>query len=345
MMTSALTAVQELTLEDRDEPAVDTDAVLIDVNRVGICGSDLHYFQHGQNGDNVVDFPHILGHEAAGTVVETGSNVTDVTVGDRVAIDPGKPCGSCRYCREGDYHLCDEMEYLSSPPVDGALVERIAWPADLVYPLPSNVSLREGALCEPLSVAMHACRRAGIEEGDSVLITGAGPIGRLVAAVARDRGAGPILMTDIVPAKLEDASATVADIAVNVADADLDDVIDTEVDPRGVDVAIESSGADPAVGTAVEAVKRGGCVTFVGIPPTADVPLSVAETIDGEYDIRGSFRFKNTYPAAIKGIEAGRYDVDSIVSFEEPLTRAQEAFERAQEPENVKGIVRINDSK
>lgn len=343
MKTSVLSDVQELSVEQREEPDVDADDVLIEVNRVGICGSDLHYYQHGQNGDNVVDFPHVLGHEAAGTVVETGASVTDVSVGDRVAIDPGKPCESCRYCEEGDYHLCESMEYLSSPPTDGALVERLAWPAKHVYPLPESVSLREGALCEPLSVAIHACRRAGVKENDSVLITGAGPIGRLVAEVARDFGADQIVMTDLVEDKLMEAETAGVDISVNVSEENTLEVIESEIDPRGVDVAIESSGAGPAVETVVDAVKRGGVVTFVGIPPETEVPLTVAETIDGEYDVRGSFRFKNTYSDAIAGLKAGRYDVDSIVSFEESLERTQEAFERATEPEHVKGVVRIND--
>lgn len=341
MKASVLSDVQELSVEQRDEPNVDSDEVLIEVNRVGICGSDLHYYQHGQNGDNVVDFPHVLGHEAAGTVVETGADVSDVSVGDRVAIDPGKPCESCRYCQEGDYHLCDSMEYLSSPPTNGALVERIAWPTKHVYQLPENVSLREGALCEPLSVAIHACRRAGVKEGDDVLITGAGPIGCLVAEVANDRGADPIVMTDLVADKLAEAAA--ADITVDISENDPISVIESEIDPHGVDVAIESSGAGSAVETVVDATKRGGVVTFVGVPPEAEVPLTVAETIDNEYDIRGSFRFKNTYPEAINGFDSSRYDVDSIVSFEEPLERTQEAFERAAEPENVKGVVRIND--
>ncbi|MCD2203660.1 NAD(P)-dependent alcohol dehydrogenase [Halobacterium sp. KA-6] len=343
MKTSVLSDVQELSVKQREEPDVNADDVLIEVNRVGICGSDLHYYQHGQNGDNVVDFPHVLGHEAAGTVVETGTGVTNVSVGDRVAIDPGKPCESCRYCEEGNYHLCESMEYLSSPPTDGALVERLAWPAKHVYPLPESVSLREGALCEPLSVAIHACRRAGVEENDSVLITGAGPIGRLVAEVARDFGADQIVMTDLVEDKLMEAETAGVDITVNVSEEDTLEVIKSEVDPRGVDVAIESSGAGPAVETVVDAIKRGGIVTFVGIPPETEVPLTVAETIDGEYDVRGSFRFKNTYPDAIAGLKAGRYDVDSIVSFEESLERTQEVFEQATEPEHVKGVVRIND--
>ena len=173
MQTCVLSDVGELSIVDRDRPTPGADEVLVRIDRVGICGSDLHYYQHGENSGNTVDFPHVLGHESAGTVVDVGQNVTEIATSDRVAIEPGIPCGECQYCTtENKYHLCKQMEYMSSRPVDGALTEYVAWPAELVYPLPADVSLREGALAEPLSVAMHACERAGVTEDDGVLVTG-----------------------------------------------------------------------------------------------------------------------------------------------------------------------------
>lgn len=343
MRTCVLSDVEQLTLTDRDRPVIDADEVLVRVDRVGICGSDIHYYQNGENSGNVVDFPHVLGHEAAGTVVETGDAVTDLSADDRVAIEPGRPCRECTYCRTGAYHLCKDMEYMSSPPVNGALTEYVAWPAEYLYALPDGVSLREGALVEPLSVAMHACEQGDVSEGDTVLVTGGGPIGQLVAEVAGWRGAETIALTDVVPEKLELAAERGVDYAVDVGSEDPVSVIREGVDEDGVDVVLESSGAESAIRTTTEAVKRGGTVVFVGIPIDAPIPTDVNGIIGGEYTLKGSFRFNGTYPDAIEGIRSGELDVDGIVSFEYPFADTQAAFERASEPPGVKGVVRVSD--
>ena len=343
MRACALTDVGKLTHIERDRPDVASDEVLVRIDRVGICGSDIHYYQHGENSGNVVEFPHVLGHESAGTVVDIGADVQLVAPDDRVAIEPGLPYGECSYCADDDtYHLCKDMEYMSSPPTDGALVEYVAWPEEFVYELPESVSLHEGALVEPLSVAMHACERAGVSDGDSVLVTGGGPIGQLVAEVALVRGASDLVLTDIVDSKLRLAEQRGVDHAVNVGSDDPVEVIESRVDPDGVDIVIESSGADPAIKTTTDAVKRGGDVVFVGIPIDASLPTDVTGIIGEEYDLKGSFRFSGTYPNAIEGIRTGRYDVDSIVSFECGFDETQAAFDAAAEPENVKGVVRVS---
>ncbi|EMA27646.1 NAD(P)-dependent alcohol dehydrogenase [Haloarcula japonica] len=343
MRTCVLSDVGELSVVEREQPSLDPDEVLVRISRVGICGSDLHYYQHGENSGNVVDFPHVLGHESSGTVVEVGSDVSTISVSDRVAIEPGIPCGDCSYCNgDSTYHLCEQMEYLSSPPVDGALTEYVAWPADLVYTLPEGVSLREGALAEPLSVAIHACDRGDVSDGDTVLVTGGGPIGQLVSEVALDRGA-EVILTDVVPEKLELAEQRGVQHTIDVSSADPVAAIEEYVDGPGVDIVLESSGANSAIELTTETVKRGGSIVFVGIPIDADLPTDVVGLITDEYDLHGSFRFSNTYPEAIEGIRAGRYDVDSIVSFEQSLAETQAAFDRAIEPESVKGVVRISD--
>lgn len=344
MRTCVLLDVGELSLVERDRPTIEANEVLVRIDRVGICGSDVHYYQHGENSGNAVEFPHVLGHESAGTVVAIGSDVSAVSESDRVAIEPGLPCGECSYCdSEETYHLCERMEYMSSPPVDGALTEYVAWPAEYVYPLPEAVSLREGALVEPLSVAMHACERAGVTDGDTVLVTGGGPIGQLVAEVAMDRGAADVVLTDVVAEKLELAERRGVDRTVNVASENPVRVIRDRVDEDGVDVVVESSGAESAIEQTTAAVKRGGTIAFVGIPLDATLPTDVVGLIGKEYNLIGSFRFSNTYPDAIEKIRTGRFDVDDIVSFERPLTDAQAAFDRAGEPESVKGVVRVND--
>jgi L-iditol 2-dehydrogenase len=275
MRTCVLSDTQELTLTDRNRPTTAPDEALVRVGRVGICGSDIHYYRNGENSGNVVDFPHVLGHEASGTVIEVGEEVTDFSVDDRVAIEPGVPCGDCSYCREESaYHLCKDMEYMSSPPIDGALIEYVAWPAECLYSLPNEVSLREGALVEPLSVAMHACERGNVSEGDTVLVTGGGPIGQLVAEVAMWRGAKNTVLTDVVPEKLKLATERGVDYAVDVGSEDPVQALHEKIDIDSVDVVVESSGAESAIQTTTEAVKRGGTVVFVGIPPDAPVVLS-----------------------------------------------------------------------
>lgn len=344
MRACVLSDVSEFSINERKQPDIGTDEVLVRIERVGICGSDIHYYQNGENSGNVVDFPHILGHEASGTVVEVGTEVENVTEEDRVAIEPGRPCGECKYCTSGDqYHLCENMKYMSSPPVDGALVQYVAWPAELVYTLPDEVSLREGALVEPLSVAMHACQRGNVDDGDSVLVTGGGPIGQLVAEVALARGATDVVLTDIVPEKLSLATERGVHHTVNIAETDAIDVIHDQIDKRGVDIVIESSGANAAIKTAPAAVRRGGTVVFVGIPLEDTFPADVVETISQEYEFKGSYRFSNTYPDAIQGIRDGLYDVDGIVSFEEPFHETQAAFERAGTSEAVKGVIRVSE--
>lgn len=343
MRTCVLSDVGELSLIERDRPTIEASDVLVRIERVGICGSDIHYYQHGENSGNVVNFPHVLGHESAGTVVATGSDVSTVSVSDRVAIEPGVPCGECSYCAgDGTYHLCEDMEYMSSPPVDGALTEYVAWPAEYVYSLPESVSLREGALVEPLSVAMHACERADVTEGDSVLITGGGPIGQLVAEVAMDYGA-TVVLTDVVAEKLQLAEQRGVDCTVDVTSNNPIRVIHDQVDEHGVDVVIESSGAESAIEQTTAAAKRGGTIVFVGIPFDAPLPTDVVGVTSGEYDLKGSFRFSNTYSDAIEKIQAGRIDVDGIVSFEHSFTDVQAAFDRATEPESVKGVVCVTE--
>lgn len=345
MRTCVLSDTQELTLTDRNRPTTAPDEALVRVGRVGICGSDIHYYRNGENSGNAVEFPHVLGHEASGTIVEVGEDVTEYSADDRVAVEPGIPCGGCSYCQEKNaYHLCEDMEYMSSPPVDGALTEYVAWPTEYLHSLPDGVSLREGALVEPLSVAMHACERGSVSEGDTVLITGGGPIGQLVAEVATWRGVENTILTDVVPEKLEIAMERGVDYTVDVRSEDPVRVLHEEIGIDGADVVLESSGAESAIQMTTEAVRRGGTVVFVGIPRSAPAPADVNGMIGEEYELKGSFRFSNTYPDAIEGIRAGELDVDDIVSFESPFADTQAAFERATKPAEVKGVVQVSDN-
>ncbi|MBX0297127.1 NAD(P)-dependent alcohol dehydrogenase [Haloarcula nitratireducens] len=339
MRTAVLAEPTQFELEERPRPSPGPDDVLVAIRDVGICGSDVHYYEHGRIGDYVVDYPLVLGHESAGEVVDVGEEVTGLEPGDRVALEPGVPCRRCAHCKRGDYHLCEDVRFMATPPHDGAFTEYVSWPADFAYQLPENVSTAEGALCEPLSVGIHACRRGDVGTGDTVLVAGAGPIGLLAMEAARAAGATDIVVSDVVEEKLDFAAERGADLTVDVTETDLETAIDEYTDGVGADVVVEASGADPSIQSTVDAVRRGGTVVLVGLADEATVPFDVLEVIDNEIDVHGSFRYKNTYDAAIDLLADDAVDVEGIVDFESPLDDIEAAFQRAMEPAAIKGMI------
>jgi L-iditol 2-dehydrogenase len=344
MRAVVLREPERFETERRARPTPGDDEVLVAVRDVGICGSDIHYYEHGRIGDYVVEEPLVLGHESAGEVVEVGAGVEGIEAGDRVALEPGVPCRRCAHCKRGEYHLCESVTFMATPPHDGAFAEYVAWPADFAYRLPENVSTREGALCEPLSVGIHACRRGDVGTGNSVLVTGAGPIGLMTMEAARAAGATDVLVTDVVERKLSLAADRGADRTVDVTEEDLEEAAADHTDGVGVDVVVEASGAKPSIESALDAVRRGGTVVLVGLASEAEVPLDVLEIIDNELDVHGSFRYENTYRAAVDLIADGVVDVEGMVDFESPLEELDSAFRRAMEPDVVKGMVSVSAS-
>lgn len=341
MRTAVLAEPGRFELEERDRPTPGPGEVLVAVREVGICGSDVHYYRHGRIGEYVVRNPLILGHESAGEVVSVGADV-EFEAGNRVTLEPGVPCRRCPACKRGEYNLCPDVTFMATPPDDGAFAEYVVWPADFTYRLPDSVSTREGALCEPLSVGIHAARRGDVRTGDSVLITGCGPIGLCAMEAVRAAGATEVIVSDVVETKLAVARERGADLAVNTAEEDLAATIATRTE-NGVDVVIEASGAEPAIESTLQCVRRGGTVVLVGLADSSAVPFDVLDVIDNELDIHGSFRYRNTYPAAVELLAAGRVDVEGIVDFESPLEDVEAAFGRAMETETVKGMITIGE--
>lgn len=341
MQTAVLTDIEEFQIQERPRPEPAANEVLVAVRDVGICGSDIHYYEHGRIGDYVVEGPLVLGHESAGEVVAVGDDVTSVAVGSRVTLEPGIPCRECPHCKRGEYHLCEEVEFMATPPHDGAFAEYVAWPADFVYELPDSVTTREGALCEPLSVGIHACRRGDVGIGDTVLVTGAGPIGLLAMKAARAAGATDVLVTDIVEPKLERAKEHGADWVIDVTQTDLETAVKEYTDGIGADVVVEASGAKPSIKSTLDTVRRGGTVVFVGLADEAEVPLDVLDIVDKELDVHGSFRFANTYDAAVNLLADEIVDVEEIIDFESSLEEIDAAFQRSMEPDTVKGMISV----
>jgi len=328
MQAFVLYKPHDLRLEERPTPAINADQVLVHIRAVGVCGSDVHYWHSGRIGPVVVEKPMILGHECAAEVVEIGANVAHLRLGDRVALEPGVPCGRCDLCRAGQYNLCPDVVFLATPPVDGAFCEYVAHKGTFAFKLPEGMSFEEGTMCEPLSVGIHAVRRAGIGLGDSVLITGAGPIGLLTLMAARAAGATTTIITDVQPNRLELARELGATATADVRSEGALGLVRDLTQGRGVDAVIECTGLSDPMLTGLEAAKSGGTVVWVGMTDD-QYNIPAVKTIRKELDIKGIFRYRNTYLAAIDLIATGRAEVARLITHRFPLNRLQEAMEVA----------------
>lgn len=333
MRVSELREPHVVVLVERPLPQTAADEVLVQVASVGICGSDVHYYEHGRIGPYVVQAPLVLGHEASGTVVGVGADVDPARIGQRVALEPGIPCRRCDQCKHGRYNLCPDVAFMATPPVDGAFAEYVTTPGDFAHPVPEGLSEDAAALIEPLSVGVWACRKAGVTAGSSVLVCGAGPVGLLTAQVARAHGATRIVCTDISPERLEMAVRCGATETVDVRSdsAALADL--------GVDAAIECSGAPPSVLAALHAVRPAGTVVLVGMgADEVSLPLSVLQ--NREIVLTGTFRYANTYPSAIDLAATGAVSLDELVTGHFGLADAEAALQSTRTPGTIKSVVR-----
>jgi len=344
MQVAVLTDSLRFTFEERDRPTPDSDEVLVEMTNVGICKSDVHYWEHGRIGEYVVENPLVLGHESAGIVVEVGDDVADIEPDDRVALEPGIFCGGCEHCRRGEYNLCPNVEFMATPPDDGAFAEYVAWPANLAHVLPGNVSMREGALCEPFGVGLHATRRGSVGHGDTVAILGAGTIGSVTMEAAKAAGATDVIVADVVDSKLERAAEHGADATVNVSREDFAIGVDDYTDGRGADVVFEATDSEPDLEALIDATRRGGAVVMIGLADEATVEINALEIITNELDVYGSFRDANRYGPAIDLIANGDVDIGWIVDFSAPLEDVRNAFERARDDDGaIKGMISIGE--
>lgn len=315
-------------------PVIQDDEVLVKMEYCGVCGSDVHYFRFGGIGRRKVTFPYVLGHECTGEVLEIGSKVTNVTVGDKVVMEPGLGCGHCEYCMTGRYNLCEDMKFMATPPYNGAFKKYMAYPARGCFKLPESVSALEGAMIEPLAVGMHAARRGEVDNSKVVLITGMGCIGLMTLLSCKAMNAQKIIVTDIFQNRLDKALELGADYAINVAETDMLEKLKELTDGKGADIVFETAGRAQTAAQNVFAVRRGGVIVQVGT--IADpVPYQFNELGKIEADIRSVFRYRNIFPLAIKLIEKGDIDLKAvnpdIFDFEDVAKAFDTAINRGNE--------------
>lgn len=330
---AVLMAPGEVRLETRESPTVASDEVMVRVEAVGICGSDVHYYREGRIGAYVVEQPLILGHESSGTVVAVGEAVSSLNVGDRVALEPGVSCGRCDECRKGRYNLCPGVVFFATPPVDGALQKYISVRADFVFPVPDSMTFEQAALVEPLAVAVWACRKAGVTVGSSVLVTGSGPIGLLTLQTALAFGAASVVVTDVDPAKLDLASVLGANRTVDAR------ALSGLQQNLNVDVHIECSGNAGAAVDGIGHLARAGTCVLVGMGGGAPLGITVADIQERELTITGTFRYANCYPDAIRLISSGKVSVDELITARMTLAETAAALEHPANAGALKAIV------
>lgn len=330
-LSAVLYAKNDLRLENRPIPEPGPNDVLLRMSQVGICGSDVSYLTKGAIGDFVVKAPMVLGHEAAGVIVECGKNVKNLKAGDRVAIEPGVPCRMCDFCKGGRYNLCPDVFFCATPPDHGNLCRYYTHAADFCFKLPDHVTLEEGAILEPLSVGVHACRRAGVTLGSHVLICGAGPIGLVNLLAAKSMGATKVCITDIAENRLKVAKEMGADhtLLVNTGDAEALAKKITDLMGGMPDITIECSGAEPSIRLGIFATKSGGMMVLVGLGP-AEIKIPIVNAAVREVDIRGIFRYANCYPLALDMIASGKVNVKPLITHRFKLEESVQAFETAR---------------
>lgn len=327
-------AAKDLRVEQHAEPEpLKATELLVRIGAGGICGSDLHYYQHGGFGTVRVKEPMILGHEVSGTVAAVGSAVTRVKVGDRVAVNPSRPCGKCRYCAAGHFNHCLDMRFYGSamrfPHVQGAFRDALVCEQAQAVPVPAGVSLGEAAFAEPLAVCLHAVRQSGGVKDKRVLVTGCGPIGCLVILAARYAGAGEIVATDVVDGPLAMAKRIGADQAVNVATAP-EKMQAFAADKGSFDTAFEASGNAAALAGAFEVVKPKSTIVQVGLGGT-QFPVVINMLVAKEIALRGTFRFHEEFAEAVAAIASRRLDVTPLLTQTLPVDDAVRAFELASD--------------
>ncbi len=314
MKTAVMTGIMQSAWEERPIPTPKDDEVLVKVEYVGVCGSDLHYYESGAIGDFVVKPPFVLGHEAAGTVVEVGAGVKHLKVGDRVALEPGKTCGHCEFCRKGLYNLCPDVIFFATPPVDGVFCEYVAHEAALCFKLPDNVDSMAGALIEPLAVGFHAAGQGNATIGQRAVVMGAGCIGLMSLLALKARGLTDIYVVDIMQKRLDKALELGATAVINGRETDAVQEIMRLTNGEGVDLCIETAGTEITTNQCIDASKKGATIVLVGYSASGYINIAASNALNKELTFKTVFRYRHIYPVAIEAVASGSIDPKAVVT-------------------------------
>jgi D-xylulose reductase len=330
-------AIVDMSFDEKVGP----DDVRIKMHTIGICGSDVHYYTHGKIGNFIVKEPMVLGHEASGTVIETGKNVTSLKVGDRVCMEPGIPDLRSRATMEGMYNLDPAVIFWATPPYHGCLRETVIHPAMFTFKLPDNVSFGEGAMVEPLSVGLQAVKKANIKPGDIALVTGCGTIGILAGLAALAGGCSKVIITDVIQPKL-DIAAGYGMIPVNIKTQNLQETVNKVTGGWGVNIVLEASGSEAAIAGVFQSLCPGGCVVFIGMPVNP-VPVDIVGAQAKEARMETVFRYSNVYPRALALMSSGKINVNPLITDKYKFSDAIKAFDYAvsPQPRTVKTVIEM----
>ena len=343
MKTAVMTDIMEVEIQERPIPQPKDDEVLVKVEYVGICGSDLHYYETGAIGSKKVQFPFVLGHEPGGVVVEVGSGVTHLKAGDRVALEPGKTCGHCEFCRTGRYNLCPDVVFFATPPVDGVFQEYVAHEAALCFKLPDSVSTLEGALIEPLAVGFHAAIQGGAHMGQTAVVMGSGCIGLVTMMALKSMGVSRVYVVDVLENRLQKALELGADGVINGANADVVEEVGRLTQGMGCDLVVETAGAQATAVQAIHMAKKGAVIVMVGYTKSGEVTLPMSLALDKELTFQTVFRYRHIYPMAIDAVARGAINLKGIVTDIFPLEEVQKAMDYSisHKADVVKAVIKI----
>lgn len=343
MKVAVMEGIGKMGYVERPIPEVKPDEVLVKIEYVGICGSDMHYYETGAIGDYVVEPPFVLGHEPGGTVVEVGSNVTHLKVGDRVALEPGKTCGQCEFCKTGRYNLCPDVIFFATPPVDGVFQEYVAHEAALCFKLPENVSTLEGALIEPLAVGFHAANQGNAHAGQTAVVMGAGCIGLVSMMALKAEGVSKVYVVDVMQKRLDKALELGADGVINATQVDTVEEILKLTEGAGCDLAIETAGTEITTRQCIHAVKKGATIVCVGYSKSGEMTLPMSLALDKEIRFETVFRYRHIYPMAIDAVASGKVNLKGIVTDIFEFDDIQNAMDKsvADKANIVKAVVKI----
>lgn len=328
---------------------VDPDKVLIKVEYVGVCGSDVHYFHDGQCGTFKVeadrDIPYMLGHECSGTVVEIGADVTDLKVGDKVCCEPGITCGQCEFCKSGHYNLCENVIFWATPPIQGCYMKYVPFQANLCVKLPEEMDTKAGALAEPFATGMYAAEKGEITVGNTVVILGSGCIGLMTMLACKARGASQIIVCDLEDIRLAKAKEIGADYVINSGKEDPLAKINELTHGRGPDVVFETAGSKFTIAQTAHIARRGGLIVLVGMSAEEEITFNFGQVMAKELHIKSLFRYVNMFPKSVAAAGTGLAPIEKVATHEYTLDDIQQAFEDSVNKKNevVKAVIKIGD--